>query len=521
MDRVYGPTTCDICKKPASLGWLYSCRQDRYAQRKLITSKINNLYPTCTLDMADPEIRETLMCLADMGLSRSVIESATRGIYTPKQLDKLVLQKKKLQDILEKQEQLYLEQKQKQKQQQQPEKKSKKHKQELKSSASALSSAYSFSSSSWRSSSCERGHSDHCKQSSAASLLTNTGPTCNFQCCHACRPISRDRIYQSVDAVFADEVEPFHPSDIADLHIVDAKLLRGISLADSGLGNSTIVTSTNDMDKKVNSAEARNVIIASASNSEDSLPSVSGSKSSSGRGTRSGTGYSSGSSSELQVLEPIPIPTTPRASMDEVQVRRAVRKRVSKGSSSQKKELSSASLPASLLSRPSSNKKVHHEIKSMIRGSLKKRLSQLVNGSKISVSYRSSKNAEPDMVDSIITADMSKTARHSILMNSKKPGEGQIQNSNVSFLPSEIVNEAVKAVSKGGFANSKSNAGATARPSTVSSVKDRSSFNGTNITMTKDANGAKEESGAVEVMGGLALTEEAIEMSVPDVAVQV
>lgn len=467
------------------------------------------------------------MCLADMGLSKSVIELATRGIYTPKQLDKLVVQKKRLRDILERQEQQYQEQKQKQKQQlqqqqQQKRKKSKKQKQDFKSSTSASSSAYSFSSSNWRSSSCERSHSDHCKRSSVASLPTNTGPTCNFQCCHACRPISRDRIYQSVDAVFADEVEPFHPSDVADLHIVDAKLMRGISLAESSTANYPIVPTTNDAEKKVNSVRTKDVVISSASSGEDSLPPISGCKSSSGARTGSGVSDSSGSSSDLQVLEPIPIPTSPRASIDEIQVRHSVRKRVSKSSSSQKKESSSAPLPSSLSSHSPSNKKPHHEIKSIIRSSLKKRLSQIVNGSKAGALNRSSKVAESEMLNSTEIAKMPKgTARHSILVNDENPRVRQDRNSNVSFLPSDVVDEAVKAVSKADLVNSKKSAEETSHPYTNGTAKNKISTDGNNMTMTKATDTTKEESGAVKVMGGLALTEEAVEMSVPDVAVQV
>ena len=491
-------------------------------QRRFIASKINSLYPICTLNMADPEIRETLMCLADMGLSRSIIESATRGIYTPKQLDKIVTQKKRLQDILEKQEQQYQEQKQiqrlqlQQQEQKKKKKKSKKQKQEVNSSASASSSAYSFSSSSGRSSSCERSHSNHCKQSSATSIFTYTGSACNFQCCHACRPISRDRIYQSVDAVFSDEVEPFHPSDIADLHIMDAKLLRGISLAKSSIRNNTVVQSTNDTEKKANPEGAKDTLIASASNSDDTLPSIPGTKSSSGTGTGSFTGNSSDSSLELQVLEPIPIPMSPRTSMEEGQVRRTAWKRLSRGSSSKKKESSSASPRSSLSSHLSSNKKLQHELKSIIRGSLKKRLSLLLTGSKATLSHRSSKKAEPERMNNVVNADIWKAPRDSILINGKKPKEGQTGHGNVSFLPSDVVNEAVKAVSKGSLVNSKTIAKATVPRSTNGSVKDK---NGSNVTMPKGTSIAREESDAVQVMGGLALTEEAVEMSVPDVAV--
>ena len=560
MDRVYGSTKCDICRKPASLGWLYACRQDKYAQRKLIASKIKTLYPTYTLDMADPEIRETLMLLADMGLSRSVIESATRGIYTPKQLDKIVTQKKRLQDLLAKQEQQYQEQKQaqEQKQQQQYEQQQKQEKkqeqqrqqkqhkkgkkqQSVSSTASSLSSSSvstnSFSHLSRRPSSCTRRHSSHCRQDSTASLLANTGFVCDFQCCHACRPIYRDRIYQSVDAVFNDEVEPFHPSDIADLHVSDASLLCGIGLVRNKTEDDLIVPLINGMDSKTKTEKKNDVTASSALNKEESLPSNSGSQSSSGTEaeTGAGTGASSDSSSELQVLEPVPIPMTPRTSTDEAYYQRRNRKEKNKKKQSKaevfpitSKRSSSASQPPSRPSTGNSSQqqKSKKEGKTTVRSGLRRGLQQLVNGSKTNVSKRLSKDAELEIVSSTKTGDRSSDPSNRASNNDRmmmKKRDASV--SNVSFLPSSVVAEAVSAVSKSGSVKAITTGTKPALPVRYSRANgvagSKSSAGGQGVGSANEKITAKDnDKGLVEVMGGLALTEEAIETSVPDVTVQ-
>ena len=464
------------------------------------------------------------MSLADMGLSRSVIESAARGIYTPKQLDKLVTQKRRLQDLVAKQEQQYQEQKQKQQQQLQQQKQ--KQRQKSKKQQVVSSSTNSSSHISRRSSSCTKRHSSHCTQDSKTSLLANNGDACDFQCCHACRPIYRDRIYQSVDAVFADEVEPFHPSEIASLHVSDARLICGIGFAKKATEKDLVAPLINGMDRNVKAAKSKGTTATSALNSEDSLPSITGSRSSSGTGTGtdSGTGISSNSSSDLQVLEPVPIPMSPRASLDEACNQKPTRKKRSKPrrSSAIRNNLSSPSPSSRPSSRSSTAIRSQQKTKTTVRLSLKKGLSQLVAGSKANVSKRSSKDAEPGFLSSVEHANGSKASSNRT--NSRMVRKRNTQSTNVSFLPSSVVAEAVNAVSKSGPIKIAAT-GTKATPSTMHGRRNgitgnKSSISNKGINLAKDASIGRDDTGLVEVVGGLALTEEAVEMSLPDVTVQ-
>jgi hypothetical protein len=93
MDAVHLAVQCDICHRPATMGWLYECQQDRL--QEVIAARIRSTVPPSPAD--SPLVRE----LQALRFSPSVIQQAAEGLYTDAQVDTLKAQKVKVNKLVE------------------------------------------------------------------------------------------------------------------------------------------------------------------------------------------------------------------------------------------------------------------------------------------------------------------------------------------------------------------------------------------------------------------------------------
>ncbi|EON69579.1 hypothetical protein W97_08839 [Coniosporium apollinis CBS 100218] len=217
MDRLFGSYQCQLCLRKPSHGWVYICRQDtRPSPPAALPSAVA---PTSHVssDPSNPSPSE----LISLGFSNSEIKAVENAVYTVEQLVRIGKQKQHLKSVIES---------------------------ELGKTADSPTSATSpentppsITHSPQDASSSDVNHrKDSVQQESMPGAhkilgkfkrrLRQESKTCTFLCCHSCRPYYRDRIYTSVNSVFAEGVEPLQPSDTAELRVLDATVLRSIGI---------------------------------------------------------------------------------------------------------------------------------------------------------------------------------------------------------------------------------------------------------------------------------------------------
>lgn len=57
-----------------------------------------------------------------------------------------------------------------------------------------------------------------------------SGAPCDFQVCHSCRPFFSDRLYSSVDAVYNNEIPPVSADDEPKLRVLDVNVVNNLGL---------------------------------------------------------------------------------------------------------------------------------------------------------------------------------------------------------------------------------------------------------------------------------------------------
>ncbi|KAF2453563.1 hypothetical protein BDY21DRAFT_366852 [Lineolata rhizophorae] len=238
MDRVHGSYICQVCLRMPEMGWVYVCKQDLELQGSFEGSKVPRPLPEITVteprdsvegptidaattvlqplqprtncvssmgamnvqgtsDGKENEIRSPLAKeLAELGLSRSVIESAEEGLYSEAQLEKLKQQKLHLAEVIKAAEQ-----------------------KDTPKESMRVSSA---------------SNSENVAPSGACILQHGSArpprqQPCNFKCCHRCRPYYKDRAYVSFEAVFDGAVRPLTVEDMKLLPVVNAQTMVTIA----------------------------------------------------------------------------------------------------------------------------------------------------------------------------------------------------------------------------------------------------------------------------------------------------
>ncbi|KAK4988761.1 hypothetical protein LTR50_003725 [Elasticomyces elasticus] len=98
IERLYGAHACDLCRQPSSLGWLYTCKQDEhYGTSHALQTIAGNAQPPSDDDDDEEKQRHLLRSL---GLSESIAEQVVNNEYSLEQLDLLVRQKQHLRNVI-------------------------------------------------------------------------------------------------------------------------------------------------------------------------------------------------------------------------------------------------------------------------------------------------------------------------------------------------------------------------------------------------------------------------------------
>lgn len=102
MDMVYSSSTCNVCGRLPSMGWLYECQQDRMEScLQEIDTKTKATHAIETFHIRD---LKTLQC------SQSVIQQAKDDCYTDHQLEVLKDQKWKVNEMIATRLQIWVQQ---------------------------------------------------------------------------------------------------------------------------------------------------------------------------------------------------------------------------------------------------------------------------------------------------------------------------------------------------------------------------------------------------------------------------
>ncbi|KAJ4299569.1 hypothetical protein N0V90_004815 [Kalmusia sp. IMI 367209] len=184
-----GYDQCPSCGSYRTLGFLYVCRQEcDIAYVESISGGIS--------DDGDKTSKSTLRReLEHIRLSESVITAAEQGLYTHHQLGKLKAQKTKLNRVI----------------------------------ADVLAGVRAKDTPTSITVNANEPSNNDGAFSSIPTIHEPT-PSCNLLACHACRPYFRDRISMSFEAVFSDQIRPFHPREADFLPVKSSQIMRDIGV---------------------------------------------------------------------------------------------------------------------------------------------------------------------------------------------------------------------------------------------------------------------------------------------------
>ncbi|KAF2838071.1 hypothetical protein M501DRAFT_992948 [Patellaria atrata CBS 101060] len=209
MERTYGNHQCLLCGARPQLGWVYACTQDRTAAE---TPGSTTAATPSASDLCGKSILR--VNLEKAGLSESLILQAEAGCYTEEQITQLRHQKAQVKaqiiavSIVEG---------------------SANESYQYRDVTSSLIAQHGASITGQPAqlpsppSSPERSTPKKNKRKSSPL-------SCNFRCCHNCRPYYRDRIYSSFDAVFANEVPPLTHTQLQTLPVQPAEIVANLGL---------------------------------------------------------------------------------------------------------------------------------------------------------------------------------------------------------------------------------------------------------------------------------------------------
>ncbi|KAL1639216.1 hypothetical protein SLS58_008184 [Diplodia intermedia] len=204
MTRAYG-ATCQNCNRKSPLGWVWQCTYDEADDPWAV---VKDRQPA--VDACDPSDRIAVM--KALKFHQSVIDQAENGLYTPEQIDRLIVQKQKVLDTINSQS---------------PDK-------------SAEGNVEQSEDADIRSLIANLVRQEIRAQLSSASATTvakerakharTVHPRCRYKCCQSCRADYRGRAFESFDAVLNGEVKPLRLAELSGLPVRDAQVMRNIGM---------------------------------------------------------------------------------------------------------------------------------------------------------------------------------------------------------------------------------------------------------------------------------------------------
>lgn len=229
MARLHGSNVCQLCGKTPDVGWLYACRQD------WLTEYQDSMVSTADIAITVPDDSNYFDVMArraaSLKMSPSVTKQIREGFYTFDQVEKLVAQKEHLISTIKGIEGSSLD-----------------HTPASRScrlgQSAGVSNIVASLGVSANAKKIDQRRSDgspipdttkqaNAGRSSAAPAIQPSQSkvdSCNFMACHTCRPFWQDRLHANIGSVLSGSQPPLTEEEAAAFPVLNAKIIRKLGL---------------------------------------------------------------------------------------------------------------------------------------------------------------------------------------------------------------------------------------------------------------------------------------------------
>jgi hypothetical protein len=230
MNRLHGNNTCQMCGKMPDIGWLYACHQDW-----LINNLQDSVATAAESAIVVPDDSNYFDAMAryatSIKMSPSVVKQIREGLFNFDQVEKLIAQKEHLISTIKKIEGLSTDNTP-----------GSLHSNVLQTHTNTIASlGVSGAPSSANQqhldvppSSATTAHQNHARKDSSACNSTKQAQAkvdrCNYMVCHACRPFLHDRLFVNIGSVVHGVYPAITQEEAETLPILDPAVVRGFGL---------------------------------------------------------------------------------------------------------------------------------------------------------------------------------------------------------------------------------------------------------------------------------------------------
>lgn len=226
MNRLHGDNVCQVCARVPENGWLYACRQDwllENQQESVATAAESAIVVPDESDFFDATARFA----ASLKMSPSVVKQIRTGRYNFDQVDKLIAQKEHLISTIKKMEGLSTENTP-----------GSVHGNVFQSHANIIASL-GFSGTSSASNrqhlNVPPGNAATPQQDDERKASTRAKPQmkpdrCNYMVCHACRPFLQDRVFANIGSIVHGVYPAVTQEEAETLPVMNTEVVRGLGL---------------------------------------------------------------------------------------------------------------------------------------------------------------------------------------------------------------------------------------------------------------------------------------------------
>lgn len=221
MNRLHGDNICQMCGRIPNIGWLYACRQDWLLERQ------QDLVPAAAeIDMV-PDGSNYFDMMAHLAqslkMSPSVIKQIRDGLYTFDEVEKLVAQKEHLIGTVKRMEHLSTENTA-----------VSQHSNVFQSCSSIIASFGATAGPDKQQTSPTPIQQTSTRKESpgttAVKELQTKVDRCNYMVCHACRPFLQERMYVNIGSVVHGAQPYITDEESETLRVLDPEVVRGFGM---------------------------------------------------------------------------------------------------------------------------------------------------------------------------------------------------------------------------------------------------------------------------------------------------
>jgi hypothetical protein len=218
MTRLHGENTCQMCGRSPNIGWLYACHQDWILERQ------QDLMTTPEESAIVPDKSNYFEMMAHVAqslkMSSSVIQQIRDGLYNFDEVEKLVAQKEHLIATVKKMESLAAESRP-----------ASQYNSVLQSCSSIIASLGATAAPDKQQTSPTPTQQTSTRKDSPATTAAKPPQVkvyrCNYMVCHACRPFLTERIHVNIGSVVHGAQPPLTEQEAETLHMLDPEIVRG------------------------------------------------------------------------------------------------------------------------------------------------------------------------------------------------------------------------------------------------------------------------------------------------------